>query len=121
MDTAAVAVWHTYDPTQPAASPQAWRYPAPGQANADVRLALLRADGTGAPVWVAWDRERYPYLATVRWPKAGPLTLLVQDRAQQEEVLLAVDPATGATRALHVERDAAWLNLDQSVPRWLRR
>ncbi|MFT4624645.1 MAG: dipeptidyl-peptidase-4 [Myxococcota bacterium] len=117
-DTSAVAVWHTYDPTRPSATPQPWRYPAPGEANADVRLALIRADGTGEPVQVDWDRERYPYLATVRWPDAGPLTLLVQDRVQQEEVLLAVDPATGATTALHTERDAAWLNLDQSVPRW---
>ena len=118
-DTADVAVWHTYDPTRPDAAPQAWRYPAPGMPNADVRLAILQADGSGEPLWIDWDRSRYPYLATVRWPEQGPLTLLVQDRAQQEEVLLAVDADTGATRVLHTERDEAWLNLDQSVPRWL--
>jgi dipeptidyl-peptidase-4 len=118
-DEADVAIWHTYDPTRPDAAPQAWRYPAPGQDNADVRLAIIAADGASPPVWVSWDRERYPYLATVRWPDSGPLTLLVQDRAQQEELLLTVDPDTGATRTLHTERDTAWLNLDQSVPRWL--
>lgn len=118
-DTADVAVWHTYDPTRPGAPPQPWRYPAPGEANADVRLAILSADGTGEPVWVTWDRARYPYLATVRWSEGGPLTLLVQDRAQQEALLLAVDPNTGSTRRLHTERDSAWLNLDQSVPRWI--
>jgi dipeptidyl-peptidase-4 len=45
----------------------------------------------------------------------------VQNRAQQEELLLAVDPSTGATRELLRENDAAWLNLDQKpMPVWLK-
>jgi dipeptidyl-peptidase 4 len=55
----------------------------------------------------------------VTWPEKGPLTLVVQNRAQTEEKVLAVDTRTGRTTELLVERDDAWLNLDQSVPRWL--
>jgi dipeptidyl-peptidase-4 len=75
--------------------------------------------GGGEPVWVSWDRAAYPYLATVVWPEHGPLTAVVQNRAQSEELVLAVDPKSGQTRQLLVERDDAWLNLDQTVPRWL--
>ncbi len=93
-------------------------YPRAGQANAKVRLGITPASG-GKTTWVSWDAERYPYLATVVWPKAGPLTLLVQNRGQTEQVLLAVDPGTGKTRELLTERDDAWLNLNQAFPRWL--
>jgi dipeptidyl-peptidase-4 len=40
---------------------------------------------------------------------------------QQEELLLAIDPKTGATRQLLRETDSAWLNLDQKpMPIWLK-
>jgi dipeptidyl-peptidase-4 len=43
----------------------------------------------------------------------------VQNRAQQEEILLAVDPSSGATRELLREKDPAWLNLDSTpMPVW---
>jgi dipeptidyl-peptidase-4 len=70
--------------------------------------------------WVSWDQERYPYLARVLWdaPRA-PLCLLVQTRDQREAALLAVDGGNGATRPLLVESDAAWINLERDLPRWL--
>src|SRR5205823_2636623 len=70
-------------------------------------------------IWIQWDHERYPYLATVRWEQSGPLTLAVQTRDQTELLLLEADPATGQTRALLTERDAAWVSVRQDVPRWL--
>jgi dipeptidyl-peptidase-4 len=45
--------------------------------------------------------------------------LLVQTRDQREVAWLAVDAHTGLTRALVVERDLAWVNLDRDLPRWL--
>jgi len=109
---------HLSDPAHPEEEPANWRYPRPGMPNADVRLGIMPASG-GATRWVNWDRAKYPYLATVRWTKNAPLTILVQNRRQTEEVLLAVDEKTGATRMLLTERDPAWLNLDQSMPHWL--
>ncbi len=106
------------DPMNPQAPAQPWRYPRPGKKNAEVRLGIVPVAG-GKTVWAQWDRERYPYLATVKWAKGAPLTVLVQNRTQTEEALLAIDPATGAARELLVERDEAWLNIDQEMPRWL--
>ncbi len=117
-DTSRVELFHIADPMHPERAADAWPYPRPGRDNAVVRLGLVPAAG-GATVWVAWDRARYPYLAAVRWQRGGPLTLLVQNREQTAELLLAADPATGATHALLAESDAAWVNLHPSVPRWL--
>jgi dipeptidyl-peptidase 4 len=117
-DTGKVEVLHIADPMHPERPADSWPYPRPGHRNAEVRLGLVPAAG-GATVWVDWDRQLYPYLAAVSWEKDGPLTLLVQNRAQTEERLLSVDPATGTTRTLLVESDPAWLEIRHGVPRWL--
>ena len=119
-DTRDVETFTIQDPARPEAPANTFPYPRPGKANAKVRLGLVSATG-GPTTWVSWDQESYPYLARVVWPKHGPLTVLVQNRPQTEEVLLAVEPSTGATRTLLSERDAAWLNLPpaEQVPTWL--
>jgi dipeptidyl-peptidase 4 len=106
------------DPARPEAPCDALRYPRAGTPNAAVRLLVAPAAG-GRAVVVRWDSKRFPYLATVRWERGGPLTVLVQNRTQTEELLLSVDPATGTTRVLLEERDPAWVNLWQDFPRWL--
>ena len=117
-DTESLETFHIMDPTHPEQAPESWPYPRPGRRNADVRLGVLPREG-GTPVWVNWDRRRYPYLCRVTWTEHAPLTLLVMNRAQTEEALLAADPVLGTTRTLWVERDPAWLNLDVTTPRWL--
>jgi len=117
-DESNVEVLRIMDPAAPEKPVQEWRYPRPGKTNASVRLGLMPASG-GPTTWVQWDRERYPYLATVRWQENAPLTILVQNRTQTEHVLLEVDPSTGYTTRLLVEQDPAWINLDQDMPRWL--
>jgi len=117
-DTTGVEDAYIADPARPQVEPASWPYPRPGKANATVRLGVVPVAG-GKPVWIRWDRDRHPYLATVKWQAGAPLTLLVQNRTQTETVLLAADAATGATRTLLTETDDAWVNLDQDVPRWL--
>jgi dipeptidyl-peptidase 4 len=109
------------DPLHPETPPAKNFYPRAGTRNAKVRLGIVARSG-GDTRWVEWDRETYPYLARVVWKEtAAPLCVLVQNRAQKEELLLAVDPATGATHELLRENDAAWLNLDQKpMPVWLK-
>jgi dipeptidyl-peptidase 4 len=109
------------DPLHPETPPARNFYPRAGTNNASVRLGIIPRSG-GATRWVEWDREKYPYLARVVWKEAAaPLCLLVQNRAQQEELLLAVDPTSGSTHKLLQEKDAAWLNLDQKpMPVWLK-
>ena len=62
--------------------------------------------------------------ATPTWPRcagrrAAPLLLVVQNRAQTEEAVLRADPASGKTAVLLVEKDAAWLNLNDAALRWM--
>lgn len=117
-DTSAVERLHILDPARPERPPTRWPYPRAGRANASVRLGLIPAAG-GTTRWITWDRARYPYLATVKWRENAPLTLVVQNRRQTEMAVLTVDLGSGATRQLLVERDAAWLNIDPQMPRWL--
>jgi dipeptidyl-peptidase-4 len=106
------------EPSTPRRRPEPWCFPRPGTPNVSVRLGIQRVAG-GSTTWISWDRDRYPYLATVTWAEGAPLTIVVQSRDQRDEVLLAVDDATGRTRALLRERDDAWINLQQSMPWWL--
>src|SRR5207244_248744 len=118
-DATGVKVWYVADPIHPGQKPHPSFYPRPGKANVKVRLGVVPATG-GETVWVEWDAKKYPYLARVDWHKKGGLTLLVQDRLQQEQVLLRADPSTGKTTALLTERDLAWLNLNHDRPHWLQ-
>jgi len=106
------------DPAHPERPAQTWPYPRAGGTNAEVTLELVPVDG-GRAIPVDWDRARYPYLAAVVWQENAPLTLLVQNRAQSEELLLAVDRQTGATTTILAEGDPAWLNLWTGMPKWL--
>jgi len=129
-DDSAVEPRYIADPMNPASPPQKVPYPRAGSANSKVRLGVVSRDG-GATRWILWDAAKFPYLARVDWREgSAPLTILVQNRVQQEERLLAVDVATGDARNLLTEVDPAWLNLrnytvwprnvDPKVPYWLK-
>ena len=115
-DAKGVEIWHVSDPIHPEQDPLPSYYPRPGKKNVKVRLGVQSPDGT---VWIQWDSEKYPYLAQVRWHKQGPLTLEVQTRDQKQLVLLRADPKTGKTTELVTEKDDAWVNIHQDVPKWL--
>jgi dipeptidyl-peptidase-4 len=114
VDTAPVQRWHLADAADPAVAPRELAYPAAGTPNADVTLHVIRLDGS--VVDVEWDRDRYPYLADVRWAPAG-LIATVQTRDQRDLVVLGVDPTTGATTPLFEDHDETWVELVGGVPR----
>lgn len=120
-DNSGVEARFIADPLHPETAPAKNFYPRAGTQNARVRLGIIARSG-GETRWVEWDRDKYPYLTRVVWKEAGaPLCILVQNRTQQEELLLAVDSKTGTTRELLREKDAAWLNLDSKpMPVWLK-
>ena len=112
---------HVLDLIEPSTAPDGTRYPRAGKTNCAVRLGIVPVAG-GTVRYVDWDHARFPYLALVRWadvsaPQA-PLLLLVETRDQREVELLRVSDE-GRAEKIHSEQDAAWINLDPSVPRWL--
>ncbi len=118
-DHTGVETWWIADPLKPDQKPEEQFYPRPGKKNVAVKLGIVPVGG-GEMVWVEWDRKKYEYLAAVRWDELGPLTLQVQDRKQQELLLLRADTKTGKTTKLLEEKDAAWVNLNQNLPRFTK-
>ncbi|MFO0799861.1 MAG: prolyl oligopeptidase family serine peptidase [Gemmataceae bacterium] len=119
-DHTGVEQWWVADPLKPEVPPAPQFYPRPGKKNVAVRLGVKPVAG-GDTVWVEWDRERYEYLAAVQWGThhgQPELSVIVQDRLQQELALNRVDPATGKARVLVTEKDKAWVNIPAEVPVW---
>jgi len=120
-DARPVETLHLGDALHPERAPVATPYPRAGGANAKVRLGVIAVDKKApkaAITWIGWDAARLPYLCSVRWDEGAPLTLVVMSRDQRDLELLVSD-GKGTTRRLLAEHDDAWLNLDQSAPRWV--
>lgn len=117
-DNRPVETFHLFDLAHPEREARPTPYPRPGKPNALVRLGIVSLQG-GSPVWVKWDALKLPYLVSVLWRDSAPLTLVVSDRLQRRVEVHKVDPRSGANTLLLTEEDEAWVNFDQSVPRWL--
>ena len=98
-DNAGVEQHFIADPSHPQTPPTAFRYPRAGTANAKIRFGLVARSG-GPTTWVKLDQVEWPYVARVVWPRRGKLTLVVLNRAQTREAVVAVDPQSGATITL---------------------
>ena len=87
------------------------RYPRTGRPNAKVDLYVQALAG-GKPVKVDLGANPDIYLARVDWAKDGR-TLYVQRQARDQRRLdlLAVDPATGASRVILTETSPHWVDL----------
>ena len=90
-------IWHLSDPANPANPARSNRYPQALTANANVRLTLLElgfdSDNCCYGVIaneVQWDHETYEYLAAVSWTSGHEPIILVQDRLQQHDQVLAI-------------------------------
>jgi dipeptidyl-peptidase 4 len=116
VDESPVGQWWIADPAHPDQEPTAVRYPAAGTPNADVSLWRVGLDGQRHEI--VWDRDWFPYLGSVSWADDHPPLLQVVSRDQREVAVLSVALATGDTTVLHLERDAAWVDLHSGVPAW---
>lgn len=125
-DHAGVEVWYIADPLKPESPPQKQYYPRPGKKNVSVRLGIRKLAG-GDTVWMTWPKNdggaKFEYLARVVWQKYGPLTVVLQDRKQQEADAFAVDPADGSTKRLFSMRTWKrhdWIDLAQTDMHWMK-
>ncbi|WP_367136995.1 prolyl oligopeptidase family serine peptidase [Saccharothrix sp. HUAS TT1] len=114
VDNAPVPRWHIADPANPGTPAAEIAYPAAGEANAVVEVAVFGAGRTD----VTWDREAFPYLNSVSWTSHGEPLLQVQSRDQRRVLVLAVDVETGATEVVADDTDPHWLEVVPGTPRW---
>ncbi len=114
VDERGVNTWWLSDPANPASEPRPIRYPQAGTPNAWVTLHVIDV-ATGEMTEVAWDRERFEYLARVSWIDGLPLTLQVQSRDQRTAQILEVGER-GETRVVREDQDEAWVELVGGSP-----
>jgi len=86
VDERDVAVRWIADPAQPAREPTPHRYPAAGTNNAAVSLHRITLDGSIEEL--AWDRDRFCYLATVDVPRHGMVSVSVLSRDQRRQLIM---------------------------------
>ena len=116
VDVSPVQEWWIADPVHPERPPYAHRYPAAGTPNALVSLELVRLDGERAVI--AWDTDGLPYLVDVVWAEGGDPLVVLASREQKRFVVLAVDPATAATRVVTEWTDPQWVDVFPGAVRW---
>ena len=125
-DNRPIDTLYVADARHPETAPVPFKYPRAGTANAIVDLGVVSTRGD-EPVWLVWDRDKYPYLARVTWTAGDPITIVVLSREQTELAVLAFDKPGAPARTLLVEHDDAWVNLTRptsfayaaSAPLWL--
>ncbi|WP_030768048.1 S9 family peptidase [Streptomyces sp. NRRL F-2664] len=105
--------WFT-DPARPELPPEDFAYPEAGGPNADVQLWVLGENGSRTRI--EWDAAAYPYVSDAGWESAEEILLTVQDRLQQNVVLLSADPATGRTRELSRTVHPLWVDPVAGTP-----
>ncbi|HUG04719.1 MAG TPA: S9 family peptidase [Steroidobacteraceae bacterium] len=90
------------------------RYPATGQANAEVKLAILALE-TGAVAWADLGRKDY-YLARVDWfPESNRLLVQRQSRDQKRLDVLSYPVTGGEGRQMFSERSDTWVALHDDL------
>jgi len=107
------------DVARPEGAPDRAYYPRAGHTNAQVRFGVIAARADATPTWLAWDRAKLPYVAGVRWEPNAPLVLTLLDRDQKHLQLVSADPVTGKTKPIASEQDEAFIETDETVPRFL--
>ena len=85
-------------------------YPFAGQANAQVRLAIVSIEG-GEPVWMDVRENEDNYLARVEWLPEGSLSAQLLNRTQTVLTLVRFDPHSGDRTTWLQETSDVWINL----------
>ena len=89
------------------------RYPKAGQTNPKVRLGIVELS-SAKTTWI--DSGKYEYLARFNWlPHSREIAAQTLDRKQQELKLFFADRQTGKSRQILVDREPAWINLNNAL------
>jgi dipeptidyl-peptidase-4 len=91
------------------------QYPKAGETNSAVRVGVVSANG-GSTRWITLPGDpRDMYVPRMEWAGAGELLVQHVNRHQNENAVLLADAATGRARRLFVERDSAWVDVEDDL------
>ncbi|HJU66257.1 MAG TPA: S9 family peptidase [Gemmatimonadaceae bacterium] len=93
------------------------RYPKAGEQNSRVRVGVLDL-ASGNTSWLDVGPDTGIYLARMDWVSADSLIVQRLPRRQNRIDLLMVSASSGKARELLVERDSAWVDVDEQ-PIWI--
>ncbi|HYL64345.1 MAG TPA: S9 family peptidase [Candidatus Methylomirabilis sp.] len=104
-----------YPSTGPYPETLQYPYPEAGAPNSAVRVGVVSVE-TGQVVWMQTSGDPHDfYIPRMGWADAGHLLLQHMNRLQNKNEFLLADSASGATRALFVDEDPAWVELNDNV------
>jgi dipeptidyl-peptidase-4 len=86
-------------------------YPTAGQDPSSCRLGVVSVNG-GATHWlnVPGDAVQH-YIPRMEWASADAVILEQLNRAQNESAIYVCNYKTGSAKAIHTEKDAAWIDV----------
>ena len=92
-----------------------YRYPKAGQTNSAVRIGVVDAAG-GPTVWIRTPgNPRDNYIARMDWAGNSREVILQHlNRRQNTNAVLLGDAETGETREMYVDRDEAWVDINEA-------
>jgi dipeptidyl-peptidase-4 len=94
------------------------RYPKAGAANSRVRVGVLDL-ATTRTRWLEVGPDTGQYIARMEWMGADSLTVQRLPRRQNRLDLLMVSATTGTGRTVMSERDSAYVDVEDGLPRWI--
>jgi dipeptidyl-peptidase-4 len=113
VDETHIPVYRIMHQGKDVTGPGAWedhRYPFAGAENARVRLGVISIEDNRL-VWMDYETQEYEYLARVGWLPDGTLSAQLENRAQNELVLVRFDVQSGERTLLVQENSHYWINL----------
>jgi dipeptidyl-peptidase-4 len=95
------------------------QYPKAGQTNSAARVGVVSATG-GTTRWLEIPGDaRQHYIPRMQWAASSKEVVLQHlNRLQNTNELMAGDAATGVARTILVDRDSAWVDVDDD-PYWI--
>ena len=104
-----------YPSTGPYPETLQYPYPEAGAPNSAVRVGVVSVE-TGQIVWMQTSGDPHDfYIPRMGWADAGHLLLQHMNRLQNKNEFLLADAASGATRAVFVDSDSAWVDVNNDV------
>ncbi len=111
MDESPVPIYPITEEVSRQPSVDLQRYPKSGDPNPKVRVGIVEI-GSGRTAWIDRAAE---YIPRIDWVDPDTVAVQLLDRDQHELELIHVNPATGRSRSVFIERDDGWVSVTNDL------